>query len=155
MAIKRVLKGAVAPTPVGVGECPAPTLSLPAGRSLPPLLVQIAAVIGMDAAWLLVQARGGTTITLPRSVRADHWLAQAVGLDQARKLCAHFRADHVLSLTVPLASAAQKAARWDEALNAGLSIAETARQLGVHHVTVSRHRRASRRSADTSQGNLF
>jgi len=114
----------------------------------------IAGVVGMDAAWLLVRTRGGTTITLPRAPGASHWLSDLLGLDAARRLCAHFRANHQLAITVPMASAAQKAARWDEALGAGLSIAQTALQLGVHKATVSRQRQR-RAGRPTSQGELF
>lgn len=155
MAVERVLKGPVAPTPVAVVDAPAATVPLPPDASLPAVMQEIASVVGIDAAWLLVRAKGGTTITLPRAPGAAHWLSKLLGLDVARRLCAHFRANHQLAITVPMASAAQKAARWDEAIGAGLSIAQTALQLGVHKATVSRQRQRRAGNRPSSQGELF
>lgn len=127
-----------------------------ARATLPAVLQEIAEVAGLDAAWALARAKGGTTIFLPRRVGHRHWLAEIVGYEAARKICDHFRSNHQERVVVPMAAASQRDLRWREVLsNPDLSINDTAERLGVHGRTVSRHRAKliSKKSGD--QGDLF
>lgn len=122
---------------------------------LPAVLQEIAEVAGLDAAWAIARAKGGTTIFLPRRVGSRHWLSQIVGYETAQKICAHFRSNHQERLVVPMGVGTQRLERWHEAAQQDLSINETAEYVGVHVRTVSRYR--ARRSGGKSggQGELF
>lgn len=132
--------------------------------ALPAVLEEIAQVAGLDAAWALARARGGTTIFLPRKPGKRHWLSDIVGHEAATKICAHFRGNHTMSITVPMAARQQSAELWREALQRGpdgqylRSINETALHMGVHKDTVSKRRHKARVSGDNDdgpQGDLF
>lgn len=120
--------------------------------ALPAVLQEIADVAGIDAAWTIARARGGTNVFLPRRVGPRHWLVGLVGLEAAQKICTHFRSDHREWVTIPLAAAHQAADRWREVLERDLSINEQALEMGAHVRTVSRHRA---RHAAERQDDLF
>ncbi len=126
-----------------------------ARATLPAVLQEIAEVAGLDAAWALARAKGGTTIFLPRRVGPRHWLSGIVGYEAARKICDHFRSNHQERVVVPMAAASQRDTRWREAIAEELSINETAERLGVHGRTVSRHRARLTKKTSGNQGNLF
>ncbi|SFZ85984.1 Homeodomain-like domain-containing protein [Devosia enhydra] len=121
---------------------------------LPPVLAEIAAVAGVDAAWALARAKGGTTVFLPRRAGHRHWLTEIVGQEAADKICRHYRTNHQSRLTIPLAAAAMKSERWTEALRSDMSLTETARAMGVHERTVTNWRRRAR-GKNGGQGTLF
>jgi hypothetical protein len=56
---------------------------------LPAQLEEIVASIGIEAAERLLKVRGGVQVYVPRAqeIDEDHWLAKAVGMDNAAKLC--------------------------------------------------------------------
>lgn len=107
----------------------------------------------MDAAWTILAAKGGQQVFIPASVDADHWLAKLVGLDAARKICDRFsaggRGDDIL---IPMATASRKAEAYAKAIEANLSVNQTAAAVGVHRRTVFRHFAKIR---DPNQGELF
>jgi hypothetical protein len=120
---------------------------------IPAAVAELAEVAGWDAAWALVRAKGGTTVFLPRRVQSGHWLVEIVGLEAARKICAHYRSSHQMRLTIPMAARRTKRQRWAEvAMREDLSLAETARVMDVHERTVTNWRRRLRNSR---QGRLL
>jgi hypothetical protein len=56
---------------------------------LPAQLEEIVTSIGIEAAERLLKVRGGVQVYIPRAQEIDesHWLAIAVGMDNAVKLC--------------------------------------------------------------------
>lgn len=125
---------------------------------LPQIIAEIAEIAGPDAAWALAREHGGTTVFIPAEATRDDWLSRLVGFEAAAKVCAHYRITsgegraNGIRLLIPMASAARDAERWRQALEAGLSARDTARQLGVHERTVYRHRAQER---DERQMKLF
>lgn len=128
--------------------------------ALPGVLSEIAAVAG-DAAALAISARvGGTRVYIPASVNDDHWLVDAIGRDNADKVCAALGGDrHVIPLATGGAyrSLARDIARRVHQLDQqGKSSAEIARACGLTQRAVHRHRAAHRGgSKDDRQGSLF
>ena len=125
------------------------------GPALPAAFDELAQTGGIDAAWALVRAKGGTTVFLPRRAGHRHWLSAVVGFEAAQKICAYYRGNHQSRLTIPMAAAAQKAARWTEALNSDLSLNDTAEIMQTHVRTVSRYRARQNRRKDDRQKDLF
>lgn len=110
---------------------------------LPPTLAAIADLVGPAAAYRLAEARGGTTVYIPRpeTLTPDHWLVTAVGMAAARKIAWMARGEN---LEIPLGPLAGNRARvWRairEGIAAGKSENEIARLAGVAGRTVRRHR---------------
>jgi hypothetical protein len=125
--------------------------------ALPGVLEEIAEVAGIDAAWALVHAKGGTEQFLPEVPPHRHWLVEAVGMDAAKAICAHFRGNHQMRITIPRAHDAQQLERWREAVESGKSANETALEMGVTARTVWNWRARLRRhrKPDPNQGSLF
>lgn len=132
---------------------------------LPPLLNEIADVAGVDAALALADARGGSRVTIPAKLKADHWLNEVVGPEAAEKLCKHFRVglerqkgaqlDIPLGPKSPLNSLLHTNQRKiDEMLSAGIRPDEIARTLKVHRTTVFR-RQALLRDPPPKTPDLF
>lgn len=122
---------------------------------LPPLLAEIAEVTSLDAALALAERRGGSRISIPAKMQADHWIAQTIGIAHASALAEHFRGGNggaQLDLPVGLASQARK--RIDALLDQGVSADQIAAQLRVHRTTVFR-RKAALATKDDRQGSLF
>ncbi|MCW5720410.1 MAG: hypothetical protein KIS86_04630 [Devosia sp.] len=119
---------------------------------LPPLMVEIAEVAGISAAWALVRSRGGTKVYIPHDVRQDHWLAQLVGLEEGRLICQRFGGNDII---LPNAKAQQVRQAMVDALNAGATTNEVARQTGMTTRTVFRVKAELKRDGDPRQGRLF
>lgn len=119
--------------------------------TLPPLMIEIAEVAGVDAAWALVRARGGTKVYIPHDVRQDHWLPQLVGLEQARLICQRFGGNDII---LPNAKAQQTRQAMVDALSAGATTNEVAQLTGMTTRTVFRVKAALKRG-DPRQGKLF
>lgn len=112
---------------------------------LPPLLMTIAEVAGIDAALLVAQVRGGSQVYIPAFAERDHWLTQAVGPEAADKICAHFRVDGKRGATVVIPvgpeSGMNRIGRWvDQLLREGVPVDEIARTTRVHRTTVFRRK---------------
>lgn len=75
---------------------------------LPPLLREVAEVIGVSATLRLVAWRGGLELWVPARVDAAHPLAQQLGIDAARRLCERYALE---KLWIPMAARAIRAAR--------------------------------------------
>lgn len=124
---------------------------------LPDVLGQIADAVSIEAAMKVARAHGGTMAYVPAKVEAGHWLAELLGLEDARKVCAALGPASVL---VPMGPNASTARRWrtiQALIDAGVSKRQIARRMGVHIRTVQRHRQGGVKSMPTvlAQTDLF
>ncbi len=123
--------------------------------ALPGVLAEIADVAGVEAAWALARAKGGTNIYVPVTADDGHWLPKLVGRAAADKICAHFQISTTgARLLIPLAKLADQQARMREAVSAGMSNNEAALAAGMHERSARRYR-ARARDDDDSQGKLL
>lgn len=121
---------------------------------LPGLLAQVAQAAGVKAAWQLAQARGGgrAYIPTPQALHGKHWLTQAVGPDAARAIAQALGGGEVEVPLGPFAgNRAQVWAAIERGLNAGLSVEQAARQVGVTARTVRRHKSRGGNERDKMQ----
>lgn len=98
---------------------------------LPPVLIEIADVIGLRAALALVEHWGGTRLCVPHQLGPDSELAAALGEMAARKLVEVYRGEIV---QVPRAAAAMRRALYLEMAreyDSGKTAAQLARKHGV------------------------
>lgn len=123
---------------------------------LPPVLAQIADVVGEDAALTIATLRGGTQVYIPPVVSADHWLAQAIGHQAANELAdcltcgiKGFRLEIPMG---PMSSEAQARAQIDKMIAEGRSERDIAMATRYSIRTVRRHRAKIR---DDRQMSLF
>jgi len=133
-------------------------------EQLPGVLAEVAEVVGEAAAIALASHAGGTRVYLPAHPSADHWLVQALGAEDAAKLCAHFAVDGQRGqrLDIPLyvggtyrqmmRSIAERVHKMDEA---DASSQEIARKVGITQRSVHRHRARHRGRRSSKQGQLF
>ena len=120
---------------------------------LPIVIAEIELVAGPEAALQLSLAKGGQTVYIPREARADHWLAEVVGLEAAVKICVHYRvANTGARLLIPIAKQALQRRRLYEALEAGSSASKAAEAAGMHERSAFRARKKLRCK---DQGDLF
>jgi len=110
--------------------------------SLPAVMVEIAQAAGMEAAWAIVRAHGGTTVYFPRNAVEGHWLTELVGIAAARKICRHFGvANTGMRVLIPLARQGQQQERLVKALEAGMSATAAATAAGMHERSAFRARK--------------
>lgn len=127
--------------------------ALPDRAWMTPALNRIADAAGERAALILGRERACEKIYIPSpaKLKADHWLAQLIGMEPARALSEKFGGN---KLEIPPALAGDKRRRHAalaRMIENGYSNNEIARALGVTHKTVQLHRR----KVDTGQGDLF
>jgi hypothetical protein len=117
-------------------------------RGWPASLVEIAEVIGPAATLRLVDAYGGTVCYVPMQVDPEHRLAQAIGLDAAKKLVARYCGEKVEVAVLHVA-------RTRKALIAQTpgGVSEVARALGVTRRWVRMVRNVAR--GDPRQIDMF
>lgn len=115
---------------------------------LPGILAEIAELAGVYAAAAVAQAKGGARayIPAPESLKPEHWLAVALGLDKALEFAARYRGEIV---EIPLGPWAGNKAAVDAAIKRGIadgkSAPQIAREVGVTERTVTNHKRKTRR----------
>ena len=117
---------------------------------LPAFLAEIADVAGLPAALAIAQVRGGTRAHFPASCPNDHWLVATVGREVADKICEHLKVNHKGGVTelVPLGPTRLYDRARFEALalsDAGMSISDTAREVGVSTRAVELWKAAERK----------
>ncbi len=135
----------------------------PAG--LPTLLQEIAAAAGVQAAYDLVRARGGQRVYIPApdKLGPEHWLVRACGAQAARAIAAHFSVgDMGCDVKLPLGSGssylAEQRAReqaLQAAIDAGRSVNDIVREVGVDRSSVFRAKERFARRRNRRQGDLF
>lgn len=138
---------------------------------LPAILEEIAGVIGEVAALAIASRVGGRRVYIPAkmsfgnpdAVEGAHWLIEAVGFDNAVKLCAHFAVDgRGQRVDIPLhvggtykqmiRAIAERIHRYDQD---DLSAPAIVSKLGVTDRTVRRHRARHRGAKPSKQGKLL
>jgi len=107
------------------------------------LLAEFEQIVGRDKAIKLAMVCGGTSVYMPKNVHPEHWIAQAIGIDAARTLTAHFK--YGANLTVPTAP---RAIRIQALTEAGASAREIALTLHIHQRTVHRARQRGKHRHD-------
>ncbi|MEL6921113.1 MAG: helix-turn-helix domain-containing protein [Pseudomonadota bacterium] len=116
--------------------------------ALPETLREVADVTSLGTALTLAAEKGGQRITIPSTVKPDHWLAKLVGLDAARAISDHFtlHGSHgSQQIRVPVMARSLQAQRRAEfaALDAqGATNNEIARHMRIAHRTVQWRRKA-------------
>ena len=109
---------------------------------LPAVLAEIADAAGVEAAWTIARAHGGTSVYFPRDAQPGHWLAELVGLEAARKICRQFSVGNTgVNVLIPLARIGQQQERLVRALEAGQSAAQAASAAGMHERSAFRARK--------------
>lgn len=114
-------------------------------RALPPVLEQVAAVIGEEGALQLAAELGGTKVYVARAPGPNSLLARAIGLDAAQRLGAVHGTEY---LDVP--GAKQHLVAWLDAR--GEPVQAIARRLKINERSVRRI--LHRRPGDERQGSL-
>jgi ActR/RegA family two-component response regulator len=133
----------------------------PAHISLPGLLAEIAAVVGVSAALKVAATKGGIRAYFPSVPEHDHWLSDAVGHETALKICAAIAPSRSgVELLVPLGPQASGIKRWrriSEMVDDNVPVAVIARTLGMHERSVQYHKagRLKRVRAALSQPDMF
>ena len=119
---------------------------------LPPLLAELAAVVGTGRVLAFARDFGGRRVKIPFRMADDHPFVQLLGREGAERLAELRAGDH---LVVPLGPAGTMAAakrRLARSLLDGGSINDAAAAAGLHHRTAQRMRRKIK---DEGQGSLF
>ncbi len=125
---------------------------------LPAVLAEIAEVAGLVPAIQIAKAKGGQRVTFPAKLKDGHWLIEAVGIDAARVICAHFATDvGGIDIDIPFGPTSTRARRKrqiSELIGQGKSANQIARVVQVDRRTVFRHKKAAGDDSN-GQGSLF
>ncbi len=127
---------------------------------LPPVLAQIADVVGEEAALKIATLRGGTQVYIPPVVAPDHWLAQAIGHGPANDLADALTAGLGIGqrVNLPLGPAghrAQMQEQLDAMIAKGYSEREIALTTRFSASTIRRRRARLGKQGDERQMSLF
>lgn len=116
---------------------------------LPPVLAEIATIVGRDNALAIARARGGEHVWFPQKMndRGIRWLVDAIGPVAARELLEHLASQFMSYLDIPLATTALRGDAILAAIGEGLSSSQIARKLNVSERTVRRYRALLRSSS--------
>lgn len=123
---------------------------------LPPSLMEIAEIAGMQTALRIGATHAGRKLYVPQQVGPRHPLVQLVGMDAARCLVARYGGD---TLTIPAALSGEARRRREtihRLTEASASQTEIANAIGIDRRTVQRNQakaRGGRRGGN--QGDLF
>lgn len=130
--------------------------------TVPAQLWDIAEAAGTDAALAILKAHPGQEICIPLRAGKDHWLTREVGLEAARKICAHYRVRNAdgrevgnVRVYVPQAGygiVARAKQQLAEDLKGGVAVREAAARAGLSERTA---RKMLARMRDDRQGELF
>ncbi|MDH5185404.1 MAG: hypothetical protein OEX12_16110 [Gammaproteobacteria bacterium] len=122
---------------------------------LPASVQELIDVVGMAAALVIVEERGGIRLCVPSTVNADHWLVPLIGMEALRALVNYYSREEI---EIPLCAEALRAAREQQIhalAAAGTSNAELARQYGYTERGIRKLRRRVEGIRDDGQGDLF
>lgn len=108
---------------------------------------QIAEIIGDKLTQDLLARRGGMEVTIPVRPKGS-MLAEIIGEAAARDLSIELGAGRIVLPCAHLRGAGARRAEAKRMLEAGASIAETARACGLHTRTVAGYRMAASRGED-------
>lgn len=125
---------------------------------LPPLLQEIADVVGIAAAIKLAEAKGGQRIFVPDTIEDGHWLAELIGLDLARQLSFYLTHDGGTHIDLPKGDRLRRAKRNDmiaEMLADGHSANYVASRFDLTRREIFRHKARQRERAESDQIDMF
>jgi hypothetical protein len=128
---------------------------------LPPVLVEIAEVVGIDAALAIAAVQGGQYARIGSRLSDDNWLVQAIGREKAEQLSFHYLSGKGrFDLYIPIGPSGSyleerrnRAARVAIALENGMSIKDAARAVGITRRSV--HAQKAKLRSGGGQGSLF
>jgi len=95
---------------------------------LPNSVQELAELIGLEAVWKLVQARGGRRLTVPKTIHSEHWLLELIGEPSLINLIERFNGEEI---EIPVCNIAKRRAAVAEFVNMGRSISEAAAEFGM------------------------
>lgn len=130
---------------------------------LPPLLAEFADAIGIEGALAIAEAKGGQLVSISSRMSDDHWLVRLIGREKADHLAKTVLAGRRMQFDIPRgptgsykAQQRRRAQIVAEALAAGATASEAARQAGIARRSVQRQKAGGRRGAGGGpQGSLF
>lgn len=125
---------------------------------LTPLLNRIADVAGLRAALILGREKAAQEVYIPKTVHADHWLAQLVGLNEARAIAAVFGPRNIVLPPSVGGAKRKRASILAEMIDKGYTVNQITAATGVARSTVYDHRKGKdhpRRRKDDPQGSLL
>lgn len=94
---------------------------------------------GRDAAFQIVRLVGGTTVYIPVSCEADHWLVETVGQNTADIICKLYTVGKTgAKVTVSMGQSLSRRHAIDLLIEGQLSTTAIARRVGLHERTISR-----------------
>ena len=94
---------------------------------LPQSVIDLVDVVGLPAALVIVQERGGIRLCVPVTATRDHWLAKAIGMEAFARLVEVYAREEI---EIPRCVDAMRALRAQEIAASDKSAAELARQHG-------------------------
>ena len=126
---------------------------------LTPFLNRIADVAGVRAALILGREKAAQEIYIPKTVGPDHWLAQLVGISEARAIASVLGPRNVV-LPPSIGGAKRKRASiLAEMIDKGYTVNQITAATGVARSTVYDHRKGKdhprRKPAKDDQGTLL
>ena len=108
-----------------------PDLDAVTRDDLPPGFREVADVIGLPDTLALVVRRGGTRLTIPRRLRADHPISQALNPAAARKIAAHFAGEKLNIPTFNTITRRQRDSAIRAAFDDGARVHELVARFGI------------------------
>lgn len=106
----------------------------------------------------LTRAKGGQRIYIPADIDADHWLAELLGLDDARALSDYFCTNGGTQIIVPMihgGNRAERRRRVQKMLDEGKTLNEIAAALNIAYSTAEYHAGRARKRRNNSGPDLF
>jgi len=119
---------------------------------LPSSIQDMVAVIGLAAALVIVEERGGIRLCVPAQVRTDHWLMQKIGAEAFVRLVQVYAGEEI---EIPKCDAALRALREHEIVSSDESNARLARRYGYTERGIRKLKRRVRNAAPDDQQSLF
>jgi hypothetical protein len=125
---------------------------------LPELLQELADLIGLQMAWRLAEVKGGQSVFIPKVIPEDHWLADIVGLDNARLIAAYITTGAGVTVMIPKGEAvsrAKKLALVKKMIEGGASANQIAAAANITQRHVFRQKAALKGRLHNRQLDLF
>ncbi|MDT8383021.1 MAG: Mor transcription activator family protein [Gammaproteobacteria bacterium] len=119
---------------------------------LPASVQDLVEVIGLAAALVIVEERGGIRLCVPTRVRHDHWLMDGIGAQAFNNLVDMYAGEEI---EIPRCHAAMRALREQEIVNAGESNSQLARRYGYTERGIRKLKRRVGDKAPDDQQELF
>lgn len=125
---------------------------------LPELLKELSDLVGLQMALRLAEAKGGQQVYIPHKVSEGHWLADLVGIENARAICAYLTVDAGVHVTIPKGEAltrARRVASVAKMIDQGMSSNQIAAAANITQRHVFRQKAALKGRLHNQQPSLF